>query len=349
MRRVASIAGLAVWLFLAGADPAWTQSTSGQPRQAPSRFNARPATSTTTTTTTPATGRANPSDSTRTRERPAAPARGATPDTAANPETSSDDTDADAAKPASKGGDVGLIAGMRAFVRENALWIFGGLGAGLAGALAWMFIAGKKKSSGAEDVLERLDDDDRKARRRSRSADRFSSTRIRARDVQDRLGSTVGGTEIETDREYALVVEEGALHAEAPKLDAHTGRTYTPDREIREAIGKRDFAGAWQRYCELVDDDGSREFQDDVEFSLSEHFLREKEFGKAARILEHHVATHARQDIKPEVYFNLGYIHILRKTYNKSRRFLRLYMEVERSPKHRARAQGILDTLEVGS
>ena len=55
----------------------------------------------------------------------------------------------------------------------------------------------------------------------------------------------------------------------------------------------------------------------------------------------------AKQDIKPEVYFNLGYVHVLQKTYNKSRRFLKLYVELEKNPQYVKRAQTILETLDV--
>ena len=42
-------------------------------------------------------------------------------------------------------------------------------------------------------------------------------TRIRAADVDSRLSGSLDGEEVETDQDYALVVEEGALSATDPQ------------------------------------------------------------------------------------------------------------------------------------
>ena len=154
------------------------------------------------------------------------------------------------------------------------------------------------------------------------------------------------GTEIETDREYALVVEEDALIAKAPEVDEHTGHEFEDDATIRTLLGDKDFIGAYREYCERLESDGASEFHADVEYALSEHFLEGREFREASHILEHHVATHAKQDVAPRVYFNLGYIHAVTGTYNKSRRFLRLFVDSESDPQFIARAKGILASLD---
>lgn len=150
---------------------------------------------------------------------------------------------------------------------------------------------------------------------------------------------------METDREYALVVDEEALRA--GEVDESTGRAYAPDHEIRASIREHDFEMAWELYRNAIEADGELEFRPDIELVLSEHFLRERHFDRAAQVLEHHVATHSRKDVDPEVYFNLGYVHVLGRTYNKSRRFLRLFVESGANPQHVERAQNILAQLET--
>jgi hypothetical protein len=161
--------------------------------------------------------------------------------------------------------------------------------------------------------------------------------------VKSRLGATVAGREVETDREYALVVDEEALRA--PPTDAHTGRQFADDRAIREAIRAQSFDEAFEAYRRSIEAQGTVEFRSDLERALSEHYLRRRDFARATTVLEHHVATHARQEIDPEVYLNLGYAHIQTRTFNKSKRFLRLFVETSTRADHIARAQAILDSL----
>lgn len=232
---------------------------------------------------------------------------------------------------------------IRSFIRNYYGWILAALAVALGGVVAWHFVAGRGKRGGS-DYLATLDA--QLAGRTTPSSSRFSSTKIRASDVNDRLGAPVRGTEIETDREYALVVEEEALRRPLPgEIDERTGREYVNDAAIRNCLDEKDFDGAYGLYCGHLDEDGGAEFHGDVEKAMSEHFLRRRDFRKAAHILEHHVATHARESIDPEVYFNLGYIHFLTRTFNKSRRFLRLFVESEKNPRNAARAKSILTTL----
>ena len=95
-----------------------------------------------------------------------------------------------------------------------------------------------------------------------------------------------------------------------------------------------------------IETDGSSEFHDEVEHTLSEHFIRRSEFDKAARILEHHVATHSPEDVRAETYFNLGYLHVKTGTLKKSRRFFKLFVESNPEPVHAQRAERILQTLD---
>ncbi|MEM7231045.1 MAG: hypothetical protein AAF517_02650 [Planctomycetota bacterium] len=266
----------------------------------------------------------------------------------------------------------GMLASIKTFVRENKWTVLGGLGAALAAAGTFIFLSGKKKKDSGE-FLEGLDEDtetDRKARRsrggarsrsragsRSRSGSKsrsgkeskYSSTQIRAADVNERVGKGVEGQSIETDQEYALVVDEDALTAGLPEVDESTGNAYAPEEDIRENLAKKDFDSAYDAYCAQIDTAAVSEFHSDVEHQLSEHFLGARQFDKAARILEHHVATHAKRDIVPQVYFNLGYLHVLSKTYNKSRRFFKLYCENEADPQRVDRARGILQSLDSQS
>ena len=182
----------------------------------------------------------------------------------------------------------------------------------------------------------------------SSSESRFSTTKIQAREVNDRL--EVDATEVETDREYALVVDEEALKKPAAdNVDEHTRQMYADSSEIDKLLEARKFDDAYEAYVGRIQNTGIVEFHSEVEKSLSDHFLSTREFDKAARILEHHVATHAADDIATETYFNLGYVHFFNKKMNKSRRFLKLYVEREENPGRIDRARKILSVLEQSS
>ena len=58
------------------------------------------------------------------------------------------------------------------------------------------------------------------------------------------------------------------------------------------------------------------------------------------------MATHPADQITPESYFNLGYIHFKGKLLNKSRRYLRLFVERHSDPVQVDRAKKILARLE---
>jgi hypothetical protein len=230
-----------------------------------------------------------------------------------------------------------------AFIKSYSVWILVLLGLGFAAVLLWFFLSARGKGTGAT-FMEALGGEPE----RMTTPGRYSSTRITAAAVNERLGHKVTETEVETDREYALVVDEEALKMPPlpEEIDERTGKRYADDSEIRALMGQRDYGQAYEEYLKRVEDDGEIEFQGDLERTLSEYFLRKRELEKAARILEHHVATHATEDVDPETYFNLGYIHALTHTLNKSRRFLRLYVRSEGKPERVARARAILKRLE---
>ena len=256
----------------------------------------------------------------------------------------------------------GFIASTLDWVRANAVWILSALGAGTLLVLGWAFLGGRRKGDHGEDFLESLDEELerpgrglKKGRRglkkrgphRGVAVERFSSTKISAKDVNDRLAKgTVDGETVETNREYALVVDEEALNPELGSVDQKTGRGFNDESSIRELIGRRDYDAAYQVYVEHLEEDGSREFHDDVEETLGEYFLANREYDRAARVLEHHVATHSREDISPETYFTLGYLHFQTRTLNKSRRFFKLFVETEKNPERTQRARRILASLE---
>ncbi len=248
--------------------------------------------------------------------------------------------DGDKAPSKSDGGDTSITD----FLRNYLWWIVGVAAVAGVITLAWPLLA-KRHGKKGEGFLRPLGAElDRGSKSSSGGrGTKFSSTQIRATDVESRIGA-VEGTKIETDREYALVVDEEALKV---AVDEKTGKTYAPDEAIRQSIASNAFENAYEEYRGQVEDDGSIEFREDVETALSEYFLHKKDYRKAARILEHHVATHGRADIQPRIYFNLGYIHVLTKTYNKSRRFFRLFIKTESNSEKIARAKDILRKIDV--
>lgn len=250
---------------------------------------------------------------------------------------------------AAKSGDEtggGLTGKLRDFVKGNYGWILGVLGVGLLGVLSWIFLGARRKKRG-EPFLEPLDDELEAASSRGSKSGRFSSTRIRAADVDSRLsGRGVTTEDVETDREYAFVVDEADLKQK--EVDEHTGREYAEESSIRECLRSDDLDGAWAAYTSVIERDGTTEFHVEVEKELSEQLLGARDYAKAARVLEHQVATHAAEDVDPDTYFNLGYIHFQTKTVNKSRRFFKLFVENDRRPEFVARARRILAGLEDG-
>ena len=261
---------------------------------------------------------------------------------AAKPETAAADAAAaEEAPPTAPQG--GLLRRVVRFIRSNGVWIIGALVVALAAVGYWALRGGGD------------DDDDGETRtatrgsERSASGRRYSSTRISASDVNDRVEkSSVEESEVETDREYALVVDEDAL--KMPPLpdevvDEHTGRQYAESGDIRKLLEASRFGDAYDRYVQRIERDTSLEFHSQLEQTLSEYFLRKREFDKVARILEHHVATHAEGDIDAQIWFNLGYAHVFRRQGAKSRRYFERFCEKETDPKRVARARRLIEQI----
>ena len=255
---------------------------------------------------------------------------------------SAEESEGEAPSKTGAGESSGFFRSLIRGIREQAIWIVIGLVCAIAGVLAWVLM-GRASAGTTEEELMFADPAAAPAGGESRS--RYSSTRIQAREVNDRLA--LDSTEVETDREYALVVDEDAL--KKPDVDERTGQVYADSSEITGLLGNRRFDEAYDTYTEQLGSAEVVEFHTEVEKSLSDHFLDSREFDKAARILEHQVATHAAADIDPDTYFNLGYIHFFNQKVKKSRRFLKLYVERESQPARVDRARRILEALDETS
>ncbi len=245
--------------------------------------------------------------------------------------------------------DGSWIGAVVAFFVDNQVWVFSGLGVVVLFVVGWKFLGPRVRRRSGDPFLEPLDDEIERGLSGSPAArpGRFSSTRLRAADVNARLsGSGVLTEEVETDREYAFVIDEEDLKQK--EIDAHTGRVYADESGLQECLSSQDLDGAWEAYTSVIERDGTAEFRVEVEKELSEQLLRTQDYARAARVLERHVAMHATEDVDPDSYFNLGYIHFQTKTVNKSRRFFKLFIENDRRPAFVARARRILDTLEEG-
>jgi hypothetical protein len=233
--------------------------------------------------------------------------------------------------------DARLLQRIVGFIRGYAVWILAALGAGFLVTIL-VTVLGRRKSSGpVESPFAELGLAEPAPKSR-----KFSSTKIAASDVIDRLG--VKTTEVETDREYALVVDEEALKM-PPLPEDESAPSYDPEG-IRKRLADKDLEGAYKEYAGVIDADPGAAVDPEVERSLGEELLRARQLDKAARVLEHHVATHRARGIPPECYFNLGYVYFLRKTYKKSTRFFKLFVMAGKNPAHVERAKKILEQIE---
>ncbi len=150
----------------------------------------------------------------------------------------------------------------------------------------------------------------------------------------------------DVEREYALVVKEEDLKMPPLPEEGDSSRRKVDCASIKNLMERRNFDEAYQQYVECIDADRKSELNPNLERKLGEHFIRSGQLDKAARILEHHVATHTRDEIHPETYFSLAYIHFRGKTINKSRRYFRLFVERHKDPAQVDRARKILARLD---
>ena len=217
---------------------------------------------------------------------------------------------------------------LQATIKQYAPWIVVGLVAAIGGVLVWVFLGGKTRG---EEAFAALDDTPASNKENS-----YSSTRISAREVDHRL--QVESSEVETNKEYALVVDEDALGGESAEAADEPS-------EVDALLGASRFDDAYDVYLEAIETSQAT-FSPHVEARLSEHFLSKRRFDKAARVLEHHVESQPAGDVDSEAYFNLGYVHFFGRKLQKSRRFLKLYVERETDPQKVERAKKILAQLE---
>lgn len=263
--------------------------------------------------------------------------------------TKSGDAKSREGKKAAKKEPEGFVAKALTFVKENSTVLISTLSVGLLGVLSWMFLAGKRSKRKSEEFLEPLDDELEAARPVDDGEKRYSSTRLRASDVNARLAGKSGSVTsetVETDQEYAFVVDEDELGR--TEIDLNTGRAFANDREIRQHIDARRFDAAYDTYVEIVRNDHEVEFHKEIESTLGEHFIRAKELQKAAQVLEHQVATHAPEEVDPETFFNLGYIHFQTKQIERSKKFFQLFVQRDKRPEYVQRAQKILESMGGG-
>jgi hypothetical protein len=247
---------------------------------------------------------------------------------AQNPDTGRKPSPSPVEEPSSAGG-------YEAFIEENAIWLIVGILVAILTVGLWALRGSGRRAKGAVAPVRSPESGEGK---------RYSSTRIQVAEVNDRLGAKVEATEIETEVEYALVVDEEALHI-PETVDTRTGTAYVEDSLIAKLLNDKRFDDAYLEYTQRLKEDGSLEFHRGVEERLGNHFLATRDLEKAASVFEHYVATHPADDVRPEVYFNLGYIHFLRQSANKSKRFLKLFLAASDNPTHARRAERILAQL----
>lgn len=278
----------------------------------------------------------------------------------ARPGTSSVSKNPAPAKPSDNGAGQGggsMVDTMVSFIRTYATWILVVLGGALLGVLAWAWLGARGKRAAESPFADLGLAEETRARPVATPASgRYSSTKIQAADVSNRIAGSVKTTEVETDREYALVVDEEALKMpplpEGAEDSGHhrtgssAGSRGGDPAAIQRLIDAGDYHGAYEEYVRHIDAHAAASLKVDVERALSDHFLRARDLEKAARVLEHHVATHAKTEVHPEAFFNLGYIHFMNRTFAKSRRFLMLFVEAERNPMYRNRAIKILEKMK---
>ncbi len=246
-------------------------------------------------------------------------------------------------------GSGSLVDGLVDFIRAYAIWILVTLGGLLAIVVAWAYLSQRGPGSPGKRIFEELDLGEKPARTAPPTTQpRYSSTKIQASDVNNRLSKSVKTSEVETDREYALVVDEEAL--KMPPLPEGSGTSsgrFVDSAPIEQRLEAQDLRGAYEAFANQIQAHQSTAFQGEVERALGDRLLKARELDKAAKVLEHHVATRAHSEIKADVYFNLGYIHFLNRSLDESKRYFKLFVEKGENPVHVARAKKLLAVLKV--
>ena len=229
------------------------------------------------------------------------------------------------------------------WIRDN-LWLVLGvpLGAAVLG-FSWFFLVGRRRQGAGEDLFPgSVEKSTAPGGHGSDAASGgFSSTRIRAEDVKTRLSGSVVGEEVETDQDYALVVEEDALSATDELEEGSV------DEVLASLLGGEDFEAAYEIYSQHIEEDRSLRFDAGMEKELGEKPIQGGQDESAARVLEHHVETHPAEQIEAETYFNLGYLHYRASHIDKSRKYFSLFVELEPNETRRDRAGAILSAIDA--
>ena len=258
---------------------------------------------------------------------------------ATSPEKTGTKPAVDGAVPQRKAQETAQAPGLAGWIRQNWKWVVGlPLGAAALG-LSWFFLAGKRrKEDGVGALLKPMAAGSESG---DKGTERFSSTRIRAADVDSRLSGSLDGEEVETDQDYALVVEEGALSATDPQDGG------SPEEVIDAYLQGEDFVAAYETYARLLEEASSTRLDSGLEQRLGEGLVANGQVEKAVTVLEHHIATHPADEIEAAAYFNLGYSHFHSRHLEKSRKFFGLFIEAESDETRRERARAILAAMET--
>lgn len=266
---------------------------------------------------------------------PAGPASGAAPTTPAVVPGAAN-VPAEASPPSGPGkGPIGAVVD---FLVSYALYIFGAIVIGL-GVFAWFTFRGARAK---EDAAEAPEAERQQSFRPASATDEDEGPRR----VLVTPGSSTAIKVADVEREYALVVDEADLKMPPLPEEAGPTRKRVDASAIRAMIVQDNFDAAYQQYIEKIEADKKSEIAPDVEQRLSQHFMSQGDLEKAARVLEHHISTHSPEEIKPEAYFDLGYIHFQGKTLNKSKRYFRMFVERHTDPVQVDRAKKILARLD---
>ena len=179
---------------------------------------------------------------------------------AARPEETETKPAVDGAAPQRKTQETAQAPGLAGWIRHNWKWAVGlPLGAAALG-LSWFLLAGKRrKDDGVGALLRPMAAGSGSA---EEGAGQFSSTRIRAADVDSRLSGPLDGEEVETDQDYALVVEEDALSAADPQDGG------SPEEVIDACLQGEDFVAAYETYARLLEEASSTRLDSALEQRL---------------------------------------------------------------------------------
>jgi len=226
----------------------------------------------------------------------------------------------------------GLVGKLVDFVVGHAVWIVVLFALGL-GAIIFITLRGDRSEIPAEAIVDRH---------------HLAGTALAAEEGPRRsLTPTPAAPAGPTgEREYALVVNQEDLKKPPLPQESAPARKIADCGPLQELLARDNFDDAYRQYLERIEADGQISFQPEIERRLGDHFLKAGDLEKAARVLEHHVATHTGGEIEAETYFNLGYIHFKGKTLNKSRRYFRLFVERQSDPTLAARGMKLLARLE---